>query len=199
MKLEDLFAKISKENLQKAREKRGKIEEDYWFGEVNWCYRYFHDSFKMFSATSAITKYLDSMVALVGEQLVQGSTIITKEAIPKLQALDLDKRFIDIVRDSIEKTKFHPGRMEKQEWQNLAAACYTAKLAADASIRYVGDILDGKLVEVRSYDYYEAFFFYLWNVNEAIRYTPRREVIETAINFGSPDVKKAYEQKGKKK
>jgi len=187
MKLEDLFAKISKENLQKAKEKRKEIEDKYWGWEIDNFYRYFHDSFKMFFAQNSTIEYLNSMLSLVGEQVEY------KDVIQKLNDLDFDKRFICLMEDGIYNAKFHDGPMHKWEWRNMAASCYSAKLAADSSIRYVDDILEGKLIPAQSMDYYEALFIYLWKVDE-IRYGKRDEIIGKARQFGSPDVKKAYEK-----
>jgi hypothetical protein len=95
------------------------------------------------------------------------------------------------MRNSLKKVQFHQGEMKHWEWRDMAAACYSARLAADASIRYVRDILEGKLYEDEPLDYYEALFIYLWKVDD-IRHGKRNDVLEKARKFGSEDVKKAY-------
>jgi len=186
MKLEDLFAKITKENLGRAKELRTKIDDQYYEDEIDNFYRYFHDSFKMFGAKGSTCDYLDCMFALVGEE-----TETYKQTFDKLQKLDLDARFVGLMRNCLKKVQFHHGEMKHWEWRDMAAACYSAKLAADASIRYVGDILEGELLNWDLLDYYEALFIYLWKVPE-LRGGKRDKVLEIAVKHGSPDVKAAY-------
>jgi hypothetical protein len=186
MKLEDLFAQISSKNLQRAEELRVNIDDRYWEDEIDSFYRYFHGSFKMFRAQGSACDYLECMFALVGEE-----TEDYKQTFDKLQKLDLDARFVCLMRNSLKKVQFHQGEMKHWEWRDMAAACYSARLAADASIRYVRDILEGKLYEDEPLDYYEALFIYLWKVDD-IRHGKRNDVLEKARKFGSEDVKKAY-------
>ncbi len=191
MKLEDLFARISRGNLQKAKDLRKDLDDLYWEHEIDSFYRYFHGSFKMFFAQGHIADYLNCMFALVDEKVKNRMTISA------LKHLDLDERFLKLMEEGIEKVKFHPGEMKHEEWRDMAAACYSAQLAADASIRYVEDILEGKLYKDEALDYYEALFIEVWRADE-IRYGKRPEVLEKARKFGSEDVKKAYKDTEKR-
>lgn len=191
MELENLFASISKENLNEAKELREKIDKRYWIAEIDNFYRYFHDSFKMYFAKNTACGYLECILALVGEGEIAGRPKIRpKEITSKLRELDFDERFIKIISDGLEEVKFHQGGMERWEWRNMAAAVYSAQLAADASMQYVGDLLNGHFND-GALDYYQALFIYLWNVPN-LRFGNLTEVVEKAAEHGSEDIKEIY-------
>lgn len=192
--MKKFLSKVSRANLERAKARRRAIEGQYWTLEVEHCYRYYHDSFKMFFARDTLIAYLDAILALVGET-TKGIRKGYPAVVKKMTMVEFDSRFIGLVREALH-VRFHEGRTEQEEWRKLSSALYTTKIALDASIKFVENLLSGVLPGERlgALEYYEALVFYLWGLTSWRRLTDSA-VIDFIMRYGSKDLKKAYAAK----
>lgn len=191
--LQVFFSKISRANLEEAEKKRKAIEKSYWFMEVDSAYRFYHDSYKMFyEAKGTIAKYIDVLLTLVGEKYKMKLGEDYNSVIDKLRALNLDSRFVRIMKQALVDVKFHEGKMKLSEWRRLSCGVYNAKIAADSSVRVIEDILKGELF-LAPYDFYTALFLYLWGMSWSVRYKNDREnELLTIVNHGQKELQEIY-------
>jgi len=196
MQPQDFFQRITKENLREAKEKKEKLSKLYWTMDVDNVYRAYHDSWKIFNIQPLIIKYLEALLALIGEDIPANTKILIK----KLKQLRFEPRFIQLIDEAL-KIKFHGGAIPTTEWKSLFTAFYHVKISLDSCIRLVGDLLDGRLPGWRlgALEYYEALAIYIFGLDEW-RYSVSLDKVARAkiLQNGSPDIKKAHEQYIKK-
>lgn len=186
MRLDELFERISKENLEEAETVKEELDSSkfYWSTDVDSLYRYFHDSFKIFGRCKIIVdKCLSAILKLFDEDVNSRDNII-----PKMKELDMDPRFIKEMEECL-KMERHPGKMELEEWQKLNSASRDARISLDSCFRFIEELFEGKKPG-NILDYYQALFFYLFVPDW--RHRLEEEVLEFISSSDNVELKKVY-------
>jgi hypothetical protein len=169
----DFFGKVNRQNLQRAKDMREELKESYWVWEVDCIYRQLHGSFKRYSIQHLTVKYLEALLALIGEEVpvvAEGKIKCFCGDIPKtiqkLKKIGFHPQIIKLFEEGM-LVEFHYGEQGIGEWQKMSSAKDAIKTCLDTSIRTIENILDGKPPGFDDvWAFYDATTFYVFGLDK---------------------------------
>jgi len=179
------FSNLSQNMLEKAQKEFFNFNKHNDLLEIDFVYRYYHDSFKIFGLQSSIRSLLGILLIFAGQKN-DGADI------KNLQKFNLNKNFLQLLKDALS-IKHHGGPMKKGEWQKLTSAYFNTKKVVLATIKTVEDFLNGDIF-TSPLASHTALFLSIWNFESIVRYSPipfEEKCLKILQQSGSADVKKA--------
>lgn len=179
------FSNLSQSMLKKAQKEFFDFNKHNDLLEIDFVYRYYHNSFKIFGLQSSIRDLLGILLIFTGQKN-------DRVDIKSLQKFNLNKNFLQLLKDGLS-IKHHGGPMKKGEWQKLTSAYFNTKKVVLATIKTVEDFLNGDIFTPLLASY-TALFLSIWNFELIVRYSPipfEEKCLKVLQQSGSADVKKA--------